>query len=566
MIPGPAGFQRTEAGIVSVAFLAPFSATQLFGSLTLGRAAAIAFALMLAADIYEERPGRPRPPAAAILLAMALVGLWSWMALSAATWGCNCGGKAGGFTEFVAVGLLALLALSVCPRLRGVTLAATLAGIVLAALLALAGVGSLNSATVDLTQTGGRLSGSFGNANELGFAVALGIPIALAYRSLAGRRAQILLLGAAGVLALTLALTYSRGAVIAAAAGVLAVLLWEARGSRRRIAVVLGGAVAFAAVAGLLYAVFADEREDASFAPVSSALRTLDERDLSGWDSRAIGPIPSGPSNLENRADGIEIRSKRPGEGASFRWGEALPGNVYTLRLRVKSARRHTDLAIALGDAAKLPERRRVLSLGPRWRQLALPWSPRLRSPHATLYTWLPAAAAGVTMADARIVIRGPAGPRTIAIPGRLEGSLYDRLANKASRSERRYVESRLDAAELALRAFRSEPLLGIGWATFPDYADENLEYGQLAVHDQFLALAAELGIVGVILTALLIVALALGIGSLATGLPEVAALGLLAAAAAGLVFVEALPTPQLSVPIALGAAVICAQRRTKPG
>ena len=33
-----------------------------------------------------------------------------------------------------------------------------------------------------------------------------------------------------------------------------------------------------------------------------------------------------------------------------------------------------------------------------------------------------------------------------------------------------------------------------------------------------------------------------------------------------GLIFVEALPTPQLSIPIALAAAIVCAHRPSVPG
>jgi len=564
VIPGPSGFQRTEAGLAAAAFLSPFSATQIAGSLTLGRVAVIGFALLLATDLYEERPRHVHPPLSTLLLAVAYGGLWVWMALSAASWGCNCAGKAGGFTEFIAIALLALAALTVCPRLRGVALVAALAGLVLAAILALAGVGSLNSATVDLTQTGGRLSGTFGNANELGFAAALGVPIALAFRALPGRGPRLAFLGAAAILILTIVLTFSRGAVIAAATGVLALLLWESRGSRRRVAIVLGAAVACLVAAALLYTVFANERQQVSFAPVTPALRVLDQRDLSGWDSRGLGPIPGGPSQLRNSAGGIEVGSRRPGEGASFRWGEALPGRVYTLHLRVRSDKENARVAIGLGDASENLDQRRNLIVGHHWRELTVAWRPRLRAPHATFYAWLPQSAGSVTLGDVGLVERGEDGSHAISVPDRLEGSIYDHLANEASRSERRYVESRLDAAKLAVRAFRSEPLLGIGWAKFPEYAAEHLEYGQLAVHDQYLAFAAELGVVAVLLTLLLIGAVTLGARSLPAGMPEAAAVGVLAAAAAGLIFVEALPIPQLSIPIGLAAAVVCAQRRSR--
>jgi len=74
------------------------------------------------------------------------------------------------------------------------------------------------------------------------------------------------------------------------------------------------------------------------------------------------------------------------------------------------------------------------------------------------------------------------------------------------------------------------------------------------------------LGIVGVLLLGLLIAAVLIGIRGVGSGRPEAAAIGVLAASTAGLVFVEALPVPQLSIPIALAAAIVCARRRGAPG
>ena len=82
---------------------------------------------------------------------------------------------------------------------------------------------------------------------------------------------------------------------------------------------------------------------------------------------------------------------------------------------------------------------------------------------------------------------------------------------------------------------------------------------GRLAAHDQYLAFAAELGIVGLLLLGTMIGAAVLAIRGLGSGRAQDAAVGVLAAAAAGLVFVEALPAPQLSIPIALALAIVCA-------
>lgn len=556
-------FGGTRIGLIGAAFLAPFSATRFVGPLTLGRAAALAFAALLALDLIRARPRSFRLETTGLLLAAAYVGLCGWILLNSAAWGCNCDGKAGGFYEFAMIGLLALVAIGFEPRLRGVAMAATLGGLVLAASLALLGVGSLNSGTIDLTQTGGRLSGTFGNANELGFAAALGLPIALAYVSVPQRLPRVAAGGSILILVATLVLTYSRGAIIAAGVGAVALALWQARGSRRRVSIVLAAAAAGVLAAGALYAVFERERQDVSFDSVPPAFQPLDQRDLSGWDSRALGPIPNGPSELSNRGSALVVGADRAGEGASFRWGEASDDGTYTLRFRARADREGVPFSYSLGDR---PQTRGPVAAGEldrRWRVFRLEWSPGRRSAHATLYLWLRAAPASLSLSGTEVIAREPGAPaRLIAIPGNLDGSLYDRLDSEATRAEGRYIDSRLDAARLAFRAFRAEPLRGIGWSTFPDYSEAHLDYGQLAAHNQYLAVAAELGIVGLVLLGMLVAAVALGVRGSGSGRAEAAAIGVLCGAAAGLVFVEALPVPQLSIAIAIAAAIVCARRQ----
>jgi hypothetical protein len=562
---GPTRFQRTESGLIAAALLAPFSATRLAGPLTVGRTALLVFAALLFADLIEERPRSFRFERGAVLVIAAYVGLSAWVFLSSATDGCNCDGKAGGFYEFAAIGVLALAAMGFEPRLRRVALPAALAGLTVAALLALLGVGSLNSDTIDLSQTGGRLSGTFGNANELGFAAAIAIPIALAFRSAGDRMTKLALGISALLLLLTLVLTYSRGAIIAAGVGILALGLWEARGSRRSVLAIVAAAGAVVVVAAALYTVFERERREASFEQVNPAFAVLDQRDLTGWDSRARGPIPAGPSTLSDRGPGIGVRANA-GEGISFRWGEALPGGEYVLRLRARSTGGRLPVRLALGDSAGASFRRSDAVLTSDWRQLSLRWRPRARSPHATLFIWSGARRGRFAIDEARVIARQDSQTRTITAPLSLRGSLFDHLSTEATESESRYIESRLDAAELALDAFRSQPLVGIGWATFPEYAAVHLDYGELAVHDQYLALGAELGLIGILLFAAFAAGVITGVSRSGAGRTDAAAVGLLGAAAAGLVFVEALPTPQLSIPVALAAAVVCTQRRSSPG
>lgn len=562
MTSASSGPVRTRLGLLLAAFLAPFSATHVVGSLTVGRAAALLFAALLVADLLRYRPRRFRPDLAAAMLVLGYVGLCGWVFLSTAAWGCNCEGRTGGLVELAAVGLLALVAIGFEPRLRGPALIASLGGIVLAAALALAGVGAINSGTVDLTETGGRLSGSYGNANELALAAALGIPIALAYVSVAGRARRVAVAGSIAILVVALVLTYSRGGIIAAGVGVLALALWQARGSGRRLALIAVGACVAVAVAGALYSVFKERRESASFAAAPAVLQALAQRDVSGWDARALGPIPTGPSQLGNVDDGIAVKGRRPGQGASFRWGEALPGRTYVLRFSARAgAGGGGRLAYALADRVAGGGVTASAGLRPGWRVLSLTWRPRIRAPHASLFLWQPGRPASFAVADVRVTAHDPIGTSAVVAPDRLSGSVFAHLGSSASHLEKRYVESRLDAARLALRAFGSAPIHGIGWSTFPSYSAKQLDYGRLAAHNQYLLIAAELGLFGLAFLALMVAAPAVGVRRAPDDRATAAAIGVLAGSVAGMVFVEALASPQVSIATAVAAAVLCAPR-----
>jgi O-antigen ligase len=173
---------------------------------------------------------------------------------------------------------------------------------------------------------------------------------------------------------------------------------------------------------------------------------------------------------------------------------------------------------------------------------------------------------AGFSVADAQVTERaGGAELRTAFAPSTLRGSVYAHLVSDASALEDRYVESRLDAARLAWRAFRSAPLEGIGWSTFPAYSAQRADYGRLAAHDQYLLVAAELGLIGLAFLALLLAAPILGARRSPPDRATAAAIGLLVAAAAGMVFVETLASPHLAIPIAIAAAALTARLGAEP-
>ncbi|MBS1885518.1 MAG: O-antigen ligase family protein, partial [Actinobacteria bacterium] len=393
----------------------------------------------------------------------------------------------------------------------------------------LIGVGAINSGTIDLTQTGGRLSGTYGNANELGFAMALGVPIAATYALATRGRPRMLFAASFAVLGAALVLSYSRGAIIAAGVALVAVGLLQAAGSRRRQVAILGAATATALVALALYPVFEHERQSASFRAVPVAFRPLDQRDVSGWDSRAGGPVPAGPSRLRNSPDGIVVHTDRGDEGASYGWGEAAVDGSYelSLRLRTTGAAR-LPLSLGLADAVRGGGPQRKVVVGPRARTYTLPWTPHSRSPHARLYVWeRSGGAASFVLSAVRVHAQAPGRPpRVIEVPDKLRGSLYAHMVATVENGEADYVNSRIDAAELAAEAFVSSPLRGIGWGTFPGYAEEHLEFGQLAAHDEYLSFAAELGLIGLLPLGLLIAAVIGGIRGADRKTVEIAAIG----------------------------------------
>ena len=98
--------------------------------------------------------------------------------------------------------------------------------------------------------------------------------------------------------------------------------------------------------------------------------------------------------------------------------------------------------------------------------------------------------------------------------------------------------------------------------AASPPTQPNGLTTGRLAAHDQYLLVAAELGLIGLVFMGLLLAAPIVAVQRAPADRPTAAAIGLLAGAAAGMVFVETFASPQISVPIALAAAVLCARSR----
>jgi O-antigen ligase len=100
--------------------------------------------------------------------------------------------------------------------------------------------------------------------------------------------------------------------------------------------------------------------------------------------------------------------------------------------------------------------------------------------------------------------------------------------------------------------------LTGIGWQQFTRYSAIRLNYGRLATHDEYLRYAAELGLPGLLFLLLIIATVATAAVRVSPTDVRVAAAACLVAGAVGLFFVNALETPNISLPLFVSAALIC--------
>ncbi|MFL5831418.1 MAG: hypothetical protein ACJ76X_15995, partial [Solirubrobacteraceae bacterium] len=277
-------------------------------SLTIGRALILLAAAMLSLDWYLAPRPRPRLPRAPRLLIVGIAAVWVWTAANAAAWGCGtCGGDVYGLSELAAVCVLATVICAFEPALRSALVLSVLAGATLEAVLALVGVHGLTPGTADTSAVQGRLAGTFGNPNELGIALAFGVPAGLAALRIQPARWRSGIIAALLLIVVALGWTLSRSGILAAAAGgaVVLVLIQPARSSRRRA--VIAGLLTAAAVIGIGYPAFSSLRQDAESRPINPALKA---RDRSGWDAIRFGMVQAAGAGLANPASGeLEVRT-----------------------------------------------------------------------------------------------------------------------------------------------------------------------------------------------------------------------------------------------------------------
>ena len=188
------------------------------------------------------------------LLILAFAGFGIVAAASAGTRGCDCGSSLSGYGELgVFLVIAAIVAGSRRQTLRPLLLSC-LAGAWIGSVRALVGLGTVGP---EATQVGGgRLSGIYGNPNHLGYLIALGSPVAVALLWPRDRRTAALFAIATVPLGIALLLSYSRGALIAGAVGLLATVAVahiRTRQAALRFAVAIAAVAAIVALAYPLY-------------------------------------------------------------------------------------------------------------------------------------------------------------------------------------------------------------------------------------------------------------------------------------------------------------------------
>jgi O-antigen ligase len=462
--------------------------------------------------------------------------------VSIATRGQNSAGALYGYLEMTAVAIIALVVVQARPQMHLPLLMCAAIGALLGSLDALAFGHSL----AVLQGESQRLSGHYNNPNLLGFAGSLAVPVFLTLAILSRPwRAIWALMGVVTLLAVCL--SYSRAAILGTCVGVIASISLTRSNLRRRLQVGVAGCLLFALVATVAYPVYEQLRTKADFGRSIEA----NAPDRSGWDSSAQGLIGSGPSRLSNPDRQTLSITARADAGASIPLGEARLGHHYLLKFLASSPIRGVELAYGLEDnlLGDGPATRAVL-LTPAPKPFLVTWTPTHDAPHAQAYIWLPF---GGKVTLSRLGFGQATETRLGPLPTQLLGR-----ANTFATSESHFVHSREDAAHLAFDLFVQKPLTGIGWQQFTSYSATRLSYGPLASHNEYLRYAAELGLPGLLFLFLVIATVVTSAMRIPPTDVRVAAAACMISAAVGLFFVNALETPNISLPLFLSAALIC--------
>ena len=368
-------------------------------ALTTGRVLIVVAAACLVFEWFTAPRPRPKLPQSVSLAIVGIISLWAWATINAEVWGQGTsGGDLYALSELAALSVVALVACALEPALRPRLVFAVLAGGALLAALALAGVHGLTPGSANTSSVQGRLTGTYGNPNELGIALAFSVPAGLAALRMQPRwRAAIIV--ALLLVVVALGLTLSRSAILAAAAGSAVVIVFaQPQRSWRRRGMVAAIAIAVVGV-GVAYPVFTHLRRHAESNPVDTALRS---RDRSGWDGTQLGLVPTGGAQLSNSAaGGLEVQTPHAGQGVSHSIGPAQTNGKYQVRFQARAVGGSGQLGYSLEDGISLngPVSKRAL-ITSHWRRLRVRWRPSGRSPNADLSVWSPKQSAGFVIRD----------------------------------------------------------------------------------------------------------------------------------------------------------------------
>ncbi|MDX6617696.1 MAG: O-Antigen ligase [Gaiellales bacterium] len=539
--------------VVATAAIGPFwmtYPTRSLGSITLGRAALVGLAMATMALLRSRAP-RAAPPLPLLAFLGGIGTLWIVMTSSAATRGCFCAGSWYGYTELATLAGLVAICAALVPRLRMALLVVALAGATMSALLGLLSITDIHQSVTPIVPFAGRIGGTFGNPNFLGFAIAAGVPVAAVLIATGPRWGRGVALPCLALMAVAIEQTYSREAILAAAAGSLIALTLLPATRRRRLAVLIGASAGTALVTVLAYPSFDAARTAADF----TAIRALGAaHDLNGWDGNALGPIRDGPSSLSNPQAGVLMATTgRANRGLSFGLGVVPAGQSRAVSFDASSSDAHVPIVYEIADdptGAGGTLAVAVLDRG--WRPVHIRWKPRRDAQAARLFVWQ--TGAGADLRVRRVVVAGPSGPRAPAVA--LRGPTSSQNPASEARQEQHYVASRTSAARLGADAFASEPIFGLGWQRFDGYAKARDPQGALATHNEYVRIAAELGILGLIPLLFALGAVAAGVRTLVRRRVEYGVVGGVLTAGIGLLFINGLVTPAASGALAVVAAL----------
>jgi O-antigen ligase len=536
---------------------------------TVGRVMLIVTALGIVVDLVPVRGRVPRPRWGAAALIAALVAYVGWNGVNAATVGCFCGGTFQGTAEVVALtGVAALVALYSAPRWSYLAFAAAATAAGVAGLLSVLGIQDLHANVFSPGGSADRLEGVYGNSNYLGFALALALPATTVgvLRLRSPWRWAAAALGVA--LAVFLVLTYSRGSLLGAAAGV-GVAGWFALPRRPSRRVLIAVAVAIPVVMlGLIASPFyQSQRMKADF---GNRAATANGDDLSGWTARGLGPVDVPGAQLSNPPgkDVLRVNATQPGQGVTQVTIKQLQGGPTTWRVTLASTPGRPDAAVrwlvSRADGSVITQGARRTTPAPITVTFGFTGRPK---DYVLLYLWVRRASSfdvgPVTYREL------PTTTGTVDKTHTLDTRLLGSGEAALHQAERKYIDSRQTGLRLAVRAFKQRPVTGIGLDQFPAFADAHADYGHLPTHDFYAQVLAELGLIGV---ALLVVAGGvLGI-LLRRGRPpaplRAIVLGSMAVGVVNLVFINGQSAPGMTMPLilAMGTAAGWAGKRPSAG